>query len=102
VKSKLPDKDKAQEKAKRSALAALRRARRRAEASGVALSDWEGEFLGSVEGRLETFGSAFRDRDKGQAGAALSNLQGVKLKEIAKKASGKERKGLHRTSFKPK
>ena len=95
MKSKLPDK----QKAKRAALAALRRARRRAEAAGIALSDWEGEFLGSVEGRLETFGSAFRDREKGQTGDALSTLQGVKLKEIAAKARGRERKGLKRTPF---
>jgi hypothetical protein len=85
---------------KRAALAALRRARRRAEAAGVALSDWEGEFLGSVEGRLETFGRAFRDKEKGQAGEALSTLQGVKLKEIAAKARGKERKPMRRTEFK--
>ena len=98
MKSKLPDKD----KAKRAALAALRRARRKAEAAGIALSDWEGEFLGSVEGRLETFGRAFRDKEKGAAGEALSALQGVKLKEIAAKARGKERKGLKRTPFRPK
>jgi hypothetical protein len=96
VKSKLPDKD----KAKRAALAALRRARRRAEASGVPLSEWEGEFLGSVEGRLETFGKAFRDKEKGQAGDALSILQSVKLREIAAKAKGKEPKGLKRSAFK--
>ena len=83
---------------KRAALAALRRARKRAEAAGIPLSDWEGEFLGSVEGRLETFGKAFRDRDKGQAGEALSTLQGVKLKEIAAKARGKERKPMNRGS----
>ena len=35
--------------AKRAALNALKRARRTAARSGVELSDWEGEFLGSVE-----------------------------------------------------
>ena len=74
--------------AKRAALNALRRARRQAERSGVALSDWEGEFLGSVEDRLRTFGRAFGDPEKGGPGHALSMLQTVKLKEISAKAKG--------------
>jgi hypothetical protein len=74
--------------AKRAALNALRRARRQAERAGVKLSDWEGEFLGSVEDRLKTFGRAFGDPEKGGAGEALSALQRVKLKEIAGKARG--------------
>ena len=72
--------------AKRSALNALRRARRLANKAGVELSEWEGEFLGSVEGRVETYGRAFGDPEKGAAGQALSALQTVKLKEIAAKA----------------
>jgi hypothetical protein len=61
----------------------------------VALSDWEGEFLGSVEGRVETYGRAFRDPEKGNAGASLSMRQHVKLKEITAKARGKKpRKGF--------
>jgi len=47
---KLPDR---REQAKRAALNALKRARRAAVRSGIKLSDWEGEFLGSVEGRVE-------------------------------------------------
>ena len=72
--------------AKRAALNALRRAKRRAERAGVKLSDWEGEFLGSVEQRVKTYGRAFGDPEKGAAGQALSMLQTVKLKEIANKA----------------
>ncbi len=45
--------------AKRAALNALRRARRQADRAGVKLSDWEGEFLGSVEDRVKTYGRAF-------------------------------------------
>jgi hypothetical protein len=75
--------------AKRSALNALRRARRAAARTGVELSDWEGEFLGSVEQRVETFGRAFADPEKGAPGHALSGRQGVKLKEITAKAQGK-------------
>jgi hypothetical protein len=58
----------------------------------VALSEWEGEFLGSVEERIKTFGRAFGDPEKGAAGEALSMLQTVKLKEISAKAKGEARK----------
>jgi hypothetical protein len=92
LKRKTPDR-KAQ--AKRAALNALKRARRQAERAGVKLSDWEGEFLGSVEERLKTFGRAFGDPEKGAPGQALSALQQVKLKEIAGKAKG-DKPGLRR------
>lgn len=84
-KSKLPDR---REQAKRAALNALKRARRAAEQSGIKLSDWEGEFLGSVEDRVEKYGRAFHDPEKGPAGTSLSVLQAVKVKEIARKAKG--------------
>lgn len=74
--------------ARRAALSALRRTRRKAELSGIDLSDWEGEFLGSVESRVQTYGRAFGDPDKGVPGQALSALQQRKLKEIAAKAAG--------------
>jgi hypothetical protein len=82
----------------RAALNALKRARRQADRAGVELSDWEGEFLGSVEGRLKTYGRAFADPEKGAAGQALSLRQRLKLKEIAAKAKGgpSARKGLPR------
>ena len=84
MKSKTPIDQRAA--AKRSALNALRRARRIADRAGVELSEWEGEFLGSVEERVETYGRAFGDPEKGSPGHALSALQRVKLKEIAAKA----------------
>ena len=77
-------------RAKRSALKALRRARKAAEIASAKLSDWEGEFLGSVETRVERYGRAFRDPEKGGPGAALSMLQSQKLKEIAGKANGRK------------
>jgi hypothetical protein len=80
------------EAAKRAALNALRRARRAADKAGVELSEWEGEFLGSVEERIKTYGRAFADPEKGAAGASLSAMQGYKLKEIAAKASGKPKR----------
>jgi hypothetical protein len=87
--------------AKRAALNALKRARRMADRAGVKLSEWEGEFLGSVETRVKTFGRAFGDPEKGAPGEALSALQTVKLKEIAAKAKG-EKKELKRKPFRRK
>jgi hypothetical protein len=85
--------------AKRVALKALRKAKKMAETSGVKLSDWEGEFLGSVEQRLETYGRAFGDPEKGPLNSSLSIRQSVKVKEIVAKASGKGRKpGFRRRS----
>jgi hypothetical protein len=85
--------------AKRAALNALKRARRAADQAGVALSDWEGEFLGSVSERVAAYGRAFADPEKGAPGAALSSRQGVKLKEIVAKAKGKPRAMLKRRPF---
>ncbi len=65
----------------------------------VDYSHWENEFLTEVDKRLEKYGSAFHDLSKGRKDEALSNLQTVKLKEIAAKARGKKRKGL--TTKKP-
>lgn len=68
-------------------------------AGEIDYSQWEGEFLGEVEKRLEKYGSAFANLSKGRKEDALSTLQTVKLKEIAAKARGKKRKGL--TTKKP-
>ncbi|MGE5567025.1 MAG: hypothetical protein ACM3YN_12855 [Parcubacteria group bacterium] len=98
MKRSVPDR---RAQARRAALNALKRARRMAERAGVALSEWEGEFLGSVEERVKTYGRAFGDPEKGAPGEALSALQTVKLKEIAGKAKG-EKKGLKRGGFRRK
>ncbi len=90
MKRKAPD---AKAQAQRAALNALRRAKRAADRAGVELSDWEGEFLGSVSERIATYGRAFADPEKGAPGQALSNRQGAKLKEIVAKATGKQRAG---------
>jgi hypothetical protein len=85
-------------RAKRAALKALKKARKAADLANVKLSDWEGEFLGSVEIRVERYGKAFRDPEKGGPGAALSMLQAQKLKEIGAKAKG-QKTGLRRKGF---
>ena len=74
--------------AQRSALNALKRAKRAADKAGVALSEWEDEFLTSVGDRVKTYGRAFADPEKGASGQALSGNQAIKLKEIAAKAKG--------------
>jgi hypothetical protein len=84
--------------AQRQALNALRKARRIAAKGGVELSEWEGEFLGSVEERVKTYGRAFGDPEKGAPGQALSMMQSVKLKEITGKAKG-EKKPMARKPF---
>ena len=82
------------ERKKRKALRKLRKAAELAEAGlGPPLSDWEREFLEEVEERIEKYGSAFADPNKGNLEEPLSALQSRKLKEIDKKARGKG-KGL--------
>ncbi len=80
----------ARKAAQRAALNALRRARRQAEKAGVELSEWEDGFLGSVAERLQTYGRAFADPEKGARGQALSALQARKLREIVGKAKEAE------------
>ncbi|WP_300528241.1 hypothetical protein [Maricaulis sp.] len=80
------------DKKTRKALRRLARAKRAAEQSDTPeaqLSEWEDEFIGSLEERLDKFGSAFNDPDKGNLDDALSARQSVKLREIEKKAKGK-------------
>ena len=78
----------AQQKAlQKATLRVLEKARREAAEHGVDLSEWESEFLGSVSERVKTYGRAFADPDKGAAGGTLSLRQGVKLKEIRRKAA---------------
>ena len=86
----------------RQALRQLRRTQAEAAKSGIDLSEWEGEFLGSVADRVKTYGRAFADPEKGGRGAAFSVLQTRKLKEIAAKARGEPRVFPARKGFKGK
>jgi hypothetical protein len=83
------------ERKKRKALRKLRKAAELAEQGlGPPLSDWEREFLEEVEARVEKYGSAFHDSEKGGADEPLSALQNLKLREIDKKARGKGKSGF--------
>jgi len=95
---------KTDDKKTRKALARVRRTLRKKETleGDAALSEWEDEFIDSLEERLEKFGSAFADPEKGDAAEALSYRQAAKLREVEKKAKGKGRKPMKRSSFKPK
>ena len=49
------------EKKTRKALRKLRKAKERAEADGIELTEWEQEFVEGVDERLTKYGSAFAD-----------------------------------------
>lgn len=68
----------------------VKRARKSVISNGGELSEWEDEFLTSIEERLEKYGRAFADPDLGAMNAPLSLRQGLKVKEIGKKAKPKE------------
>ena len=95
---------KTDDKKTKKALARVRRTLRKKDTlqGEAALSEWEDEFTRSLEERLEKFGSAFADPQKGEASEALSRLQAIKLREVERKAAGKTRKPMRRGRFKPK
>jgi hypothetical protein len=72
---------------------------RRLKAAEGERSDWEGEFLDSVEDRLGKYDRAFADPEKGGRDSAVSVLQGRKLKEIKAKLSGEPAERKPRSSF---
>jgi len=91
-----------EDKKTKKALRKLRKAKSRAEAeNGPGLTDWEKDFFEGVEERLETYGSAFSDPEKGNLDEALSARQTHIVREIDKK-SRKNKSGMKRSSFKPK
>lgn len=89
----------------RKVLRRIERARAEAEVAPetARLSEWETDYLGSVETRLDTYGAAFRDPSLGRPGEPLSNLQKRKLDEIDAKLKGETRRpreGAGRTPLK--
>ena len=79
----------AQKALQKATLRALEKARLEAAEQGVDLSEWENEFISTVSERVKTLGRAFADPDKGAMNGTLSLRQGVKLREIRKKAQAK-------------
>jgi hypothetical protein len=73
----------------RKALRKLRRAADRATEGGPGLTDWEKDFVEGVTGRLEKYGSAFRDPGKGSLDEALSQRQA----NVARVLDRKSRQG---------
>lgn len=74
------------EKKTRKALRKLKRAAERAAVEGgPGLTDWEKQFVEGVSTRLETYGSAFRDPQKGSLDEALSARQTHVVRAIDKK-----------------
>ena len=76
---------KARERSARNAQRKLERLRRSLGESGD-LSDWEDEFSESVTERLDKYGSAFHDLQKGRPGDALSFAQKRVVAALNKKA----------------
>lgn len=71
----------------RKAVRKLRRAAERATGEGgPGLTDWEKDFVEGVTGRLEKYGSAFRDPGKGRLEEALSQRQAHVARVLDKKS----------------
>lgn len=72
------------------------------------MTEWETEFAEGVSERLDKFGSAFADPEKGGRGEALSYAQKKVVSSLKKKAAGKDERGgddkdyPKRSSFKSK
>ena len=89
-KQKIKD-QKARVRRARSAQRKLKKARIELEALGE-ITDWEDEFIASVDERLEKYDSAFADRALGGFGQALSNKQQQVLAQMRKKIKDKNKR----------
>ncbi len=78
---------KAKERAARNAQRKIDRLARKLSEAGK-LTDWEEEFTESVGERLDKFGSAFHDPEKGRPADALSFAQKKVVAALKKKAKG--------------
>jgi len=81
---------KARERSARNAQRKLERLRRQLGEAGE-MSEWEDEFSESVSERLDKYGSAFADLQKGRPGDALSFAQKRVLAALNKKAKDKRK-----------
>jgi len=89
-------------RAARNAQRKLDRLRLKLKESGD-LTDWEDEFSESVSERLDKYGSAFHDLEKGRRNDALSFAQKKVVAALNKKAKGEKKSGFKsRGGFKNK
>lgn len=80
--------EKARERKARAAQRKLKKAKLELEKLGE-ITDWEEEFVDSVDERIDKFGSAFKDREKGGMSEALSNKQKQVLAQMRRKIRDK-------------
>ena len=81
----------------RNAQRKLKKAKTELEALGE-ITDWEGEFIASVDERLEKFDSAFADPSLGGFGEALSNKQKQVLAQMRRKIKDKSKQAPQNAS----
>jgi hypothetical protein len=93
--------EKAKARKARAAQRKLKKAKLELEKLGE-ISDWEEEFADSVDDRLEKFGSAFQDRQKGGPSDALSNRQKQVLAQMRRKAKDKGKQSPKGKTLKPR
>ncbi len=86
---------KAKARAARNAQRKIDRLARKLSESGQ-LTDWESEFTESVGERLDKFGSAFQDPEKGRPADALSFAQKKVVAALKKKAKEERTKNAHK------
>ena len=84
----------------RGAQRKLKKARTELEALGE-ITDWEDEFIASVDERLEKFDSAFADPSLGGFGEALSNKQKQVLAQMRRKIKDKSKQAPQDDPGKP-
>lgn len=84
----------------RTAQRKLKKARTELEALGE-ITDWEDEFIASVDERLEKFDSAFADPSLGGFGEALSNKQKQVLAQMRRKIKDKSKQAPQEDPAKP-
>ena len=96
--------EKARIRRARTAQRQLKKARQQLEDLGE-ITDWEEEFIDSVDERLDKYDAAFADRTKGGASDALSMRQKQVLAQMRRKIKdkGKQAPSEHKsTGFKPR
>jgi len=92
--------DKARIRKARTAQRKLKKARADLEDLGE-ITDWEDEFIASVDERLDKYGSAFADPSLGGFSEALSNRQKQVLGQMRRKIKDKGRQAPQEDPAKP-